>query len=136
MTMSSRPHWIATALTAAALALASQLALAHGGHHHEPAAVPRVAGETGFVEAGATAAPHAVEAVWSQSCPDGSGGGECRCKDQPVNPGVAKIAIAGAGGWTRPVPQPAVGPTTRFAETFPQQDVVSGARPRAPPHFS
>src|SRR5262249_14327320 len=76
MRATRRFHWLATALAAAVLALASQLALAHGGHHHQQDAAPATGGHAPEAVTAGRAAERPVTAAWTQSCPDGSGG-EC-----------------------------------------------------------
>jgi hypothetical protein len=128
-------RWLASALIAVVLALASQLALAHGARHHEqPAAAPQAVEDPAAAVA-ARAVPQSVQAAWSQSCPDGSGG-DCCCKHQPAGTGAAKFAIAASRGWMRPVSLPTARPAVLPAETLPQQPLVSPALPRAPPRFS
>jgi len=122
-----------------ALALASQLALAHGGHHAQPAAAPAVVGTSAADEQTVITVSRDGAGItgtaWSQSCPDGSGG-DCCCKHQSVTAGTAQVSIADSSGWTRPVPPPSARPAIPSPETLPQQPFVSRALPRAPPSFS
>jgi invasion protein IalB len=134
MTMSNPARWLATALTVAALALASQLAQAHGSHHHERDAAPHVAGSEGVLTPDHVALP-SVHAAWTQTCPDGSGG-DCCCKHHSVTTGTAKVALVNSGGWARPAAAAPAGFSAPPVETFSQQFITSRALPRAPPFFS
>ncbi|HKU70180.1 MAG TPA: hypothetical protein VJQ51_05020 [Burkholderiales bacterium] len=132
-------RWAAAAFVSVVLALASQLALAHGGHHSGPAAAPPVvstppAGEQAVIFP-AKAESGFTQAAWSQSCPDGSGG-DCCCKHEPATPVSAKIALVHSAGPIHPAPSLSSRPAHRLTETAPQQSAVSRALPRAPPSFS
>src|SRR5690348_7382939 len=75
-------RWAAAALVSAVLAFASQLALAHGGHHAEPAAAAVVStpvvntpgGDEQAIVAASRDGRGVAGTAWSRSCPDGSGG--------------------------------------------------------------
>jgi hypothetical protein len=135
MKATNRLHWLAIPLLAVVLALASQLALAHDGHHQQPEAAPATAGYAPEAVTAARAPERSAEAAWSSSCPDDSGG-ECCCKHQPSTTAPHKAAIVNFGGWTRPTSRISAPPASRPVELLPQQSVVSHALPRAPPLFS
>jgi hypothetical protein len=142
MKATNRFHWLAIALTAslpavvlaAVLSTASQLALAHGGHHQQEAAAP-MAGYAPEAVAAGRATERPAAAAWAPSCPDGSGG-ECCCKHQPSTSGPGKAALVHFSGWTRPASRMSTPPASRPVEFLPLQSAVSPALPRAPPLFS
>jgi hypothetical protein len=135
MKATNRLHWLAIAPMAAVLALASQLALAHDGHHHQQEAAPAAAGYAPEAVTAGRATERPAEAAWSPSCPDDSGG-ECCCKHQPSTTAPHQAAVVNFGGWTRPASRISAPPASRPVEPLPRQPAVSRALPRAPPLFS
>jgi hypothetical protein len=117
------------------LSMVSQLALAHGGHHHQQETAPATAWQMPEAVTAGRTAPHSAAAAWSSSCPDGSGG-ECCCKHQPSTPSPDKAVLVNFGGWTRPASRISAPPVNWPRELLAQQSSVSPALPRAPPLFS
>jgi hypothetical protein len=122
---------------AAVLALAPQLAVAHGGHDHGDQPVSQPAGADGPADTGqAQAQMPAAPIAWSKSCPGGSGG-KCCCGSTAVSPVSGTIPVVHAGGWSRPAPLCGAEVAPPAADALLHSHFVhSTAFPRAPPLFS